>query len=181
MKFFNHKHLSNKTKMTENQLDHLFISHAMPILKSDSMQKTKNNYQHGETSVYIHSISVAYLSLKLANSFKLKYDIESIIRGALLHDFFLYDWHEKNKNHRLHGFRHPLTAYKNACKEYELNGIEKEIILRHMFPLTLLPPLHMESILVCLVDKYCGIAETLYCVSKKISYLDVKINCYINI
>ena len=37
--------------------------------------------------------------------------------------------------------------------------MEAEIILRHMFPLTPVPPRCREAVLVCLVDKVCSVYE----------------------
>ena len=37
--------------------------------------------------------------------------------------------------------------------------MERDIIKKHMFPLTLTPPAYKESLLVCLVDKACSIYE----------------------
>ena len=60
------------------------------------LQEEKLAKQHGSTSVYQHSINVAYLSLWLAGRLPLRTDRRALVRGALLHDYFLYDWH-KNK------------------------------------------------------------------------------------
>lgn len=99
----------------------------------------KNAYQHGMSTVYRHSILVAAVSLSIADKLGLPVNRDNLIRGALLHDYFLYDWHEKDRSHCLHGFRHPSTALKNARADYPLNRIEKNIIARHMFPLTPIP------------------------------------------
>ena len=118
--------------------------------------------QHGAVTVYEHSVRVADFSLAVSRMLGLNVDEKSLIRGALLHDYFLYDWHEKDISHRLHGFRHPKRALRNAREDYALNPVEENIILRHMFPLTLHPPAYKESWLVCLADKYCAAAETLH-------------------
>ena len=68
---------------------------------------TKKFIQHGDVSVYQHCIFVAYMSCRIANKFNLNVDKRSLIRGALLHDYFLYDWHDKNKPAKFHGFTHP--------------------------------------------------------------------------
>ena len=120
----------------------------------------KNAIQHGLTTVYEHSVGVAGASLKLAEFFHLKVNEKALIRGALLHDYFLYDWHIKRKGHHFHGFTHPATALRNAEKEYNLGDIERNIISRHMFPLTVVPPMCREAWLVCLADKYCAVKET---------------------
>ena len=54
----------------------------------------------------------------------------------------------------------PKTALNNALKHYSLNKREIDIIKNHMFPLTLVPPHHRESILVNLSDKICSSLET---------------------
>lgn len=121
----------------------------------------KNAYQHGMSTVYRHSILVAAVSLSIADKLGLPVNRDNLIRGALLHDYFLYDWHEKDRSHCLHGFRHPSTALKNAQADYPLNDIEKNIIARHMFPLTPIPPTCREAWLVCIADKYCALQETI--------------------
>ena len=84
------------------------------ILKSANMQKEKKFLQHGKVSVYTHSVRVAVLSLFLAELLRVKVNEEAMMRGALLHDYFLYDWHEKDDSHRWHGFSHARAALKNA-------------------------------------------------------------------
>ena len=66
------------------------------ILNSKNMEKQKEFIQHGDVSVYEHSLRVAYLSIKIASKFHLRVNIRSLIRGALLHDYFLYDCHVKD-------------------------------------------------------------------------------------
>ena len=88
---------------------------------------------------------------------------KDLIRGALLHDYFLYDWHDKNRANyqKLHGFYHPGIALRNAEKEYRLSPREKDIIKKHMWPLTIVPPRCREAWIVTTADKYCSLLETL--------------------
>ena len=74
------------------------------------MKYTQRYMQHSDISVYKHCISVAYTSVELAERFSLNVNRKELIRGALLHDYFLYDWHEKNAGHRFHGFIHAGRA-----------------------------------------------------------------------
>lgn len=129
------------------------------ILSSKNMQLSKTFVHHGDTSVYEHSVGVAYVSLMLAKKWKLRLDERSLVRGALLHDYFLYDWHIPTSHEGLHGFKHAAVAHRNATRDFQLNRIEKNIIIRHMFPLNLTPPRYRESLLVCLADKLCAIYE----------------------
>ena len=125
----------------------------------------KNFTQHGNTTVFEHCVSVAKFSLLMAQylekMFKIKFDKDSLVRAALLHDYFLYDWHDKTvPGHNIHGFTHPRTAMLNADRDFGLNEIEKDIISKHMFPLTIMPPRYRESVLVTLADKWCALCET---------------------
>ena len=120
----------------------------------------------GKTTVYKHSRNVAYYSLlwakKLEKRFNIKFNYKNLIVGAFLHDLFLYDWHEKDKLHRWHGYRHPLTASKNAREMCDANEETTKIIETHMWPLTITKvPRSKEAFLVCFVDKIMALAETL--------------------
>ena len=121
--------------------------------------ETAGYIQHGETSCMRHMIAVAYYSYRLVKRLGIRCRTDELIRGALLHDYFLYDWHTKRSNGRLHGFTHPGTALENASRDFALTGRERNIIKRHMFPLTPVPPATVEGWVVCLVDKACSVYE----------------------
>lgn len=55
------------------------------------MKYTQKYMQHSDISVYKHCISVAYTSLELADRLAWNVNRRELIRGALLHDYFLYD------------------------------------------------------------------------------------------
>ena len=131
------------------------LLHEVPLDRMDRY------IQHGDTSCLRHCVAVAYLSFLLSRRLRLRCDARSLIRGAMLHDFFLYDWHEKDAGHSLHGFTHPATALRNAQRFLALNPTERDIIRRHMWPLTPVPPHCREAWLVCLADKICSVRETL--------------------
>lgn len=130
------------------------------LSENTQFDETKNFIQHGNTSVYTHVISVAKKSIEIAEKYNLKVDMDSMIRGALLHDYFLYDWHDGKRERWIHGFTHPMKAYKNAKSEINLNRLERDIIIKHMFPLTILPPRYLESWIVTYSDKYVSAVET---------------------
>lgn len=121
----------------------------------------KKHFQHGSTTVFEHSVNVAMISLKISKKLRIRVDKNELIRGALLHDYFLYDWHNKDKSHSWHGFRHSNTALKNAREDFNLSRTEENIISRHMFPLTLRPPMCKEAWIVCIADKYCALRESI--------------------
>lgn len=116
---------------------------------------------HGSTNCYQHCINVAYYNYQWCRFFRL--DARSAARAGMLHDLFLYDWHthaEKTGDY-FHGLTHPKKAYKNARKFFDLNSVEKDIILHHMWPVTLFGvPRTKEGWITTLTDKYCGACET---------------------
>ncbi len=132
----------------------------METLSEDSKLREMDKFtQHGDTSCLKHTVAVAYYSIKLAESLGLKYKKKDLIRGALLHDYFLYDWH-KGERRGIHGFTHASEALENADRDFSLTETERDIIVKHMFPLTIKPPVCRESWIVCFVDKCCSIYET---------------------
>ena len=129
-------------KLSEER-QHLFNVVLSELEQKGNLVHEKKAIQHGSTTVYEHSVGVAGASLKLAEFFHIKVNEKALVKGA-----------------HFHGFTHPGTALKNAEKEYELGDIERNIISRHMFPLTVVPPMCREAWLVCLADKYCAVKET---------------------
>ena len=117
--------------------------------------------QHGDTTVREHCIHVAQTAFFMAVKFDIKVDEEALIRGALLHDYFLYDWHVKTAANMIHGFTHPRMAYREAKKDFNLKRTEADMIIHHMFPLTPMPPNTKEGILLCIADKLCATGETI--------------------
>ena len=141
----------------------LLKKHASDILDSDNFNSTKQHIQHGSMTVHKHCMDVARYSLLLNKRLGLKCNQHDLIRGALLHDYFLYDWHDKeylSQRKRLHGFWHPGIALRNAEKEYKLNDTQREIIKKHMWPLSVVPPTCREAWVVTAADKYCSLMET---------------------
>ena len=137
-----------------------FSRTAMTIAGFSRLAKTDAFIQHGVTSCLLHTLAVAYYSHTVLRKIRfLKIHHSDLIRGALLHDYFLYDWHIPDKSHSLHGFRHPKAALANAEDDFSLSDIERDIIVKHMFPLTLRPPKHFESVAVCIADKICSVYE----------------------
>lgn len=141
----------------------LLKKYAWDIMDSRNFQSTRNFIQHGTMPVHRHCLDVANQSIRISKRLGIPCSEKDLIRGALLHDYFLYDWHQKYKPTRnvgLHGRIHPKIALFNARKDFNVNYLEADIIERHMFPLTFMPPRYRESLIVCLVDKACSVYET---------------------
>lgn len=139
--------------------EELILDRVLWLIQTGDYKKLDDYIQHNKTSCFWHSIAVAYYSARTARILRLKCNYECLVVGALLHDYVFYDWHVKDKSHRLHGLRHPKAAWHNALKIKNLDKVEDDIIRKHMFPLTPYPPVYRESIIVCLVDKACSLYE----------------------
>lgn len=141
------------------------MRNAADILKSPNFKKTKTYIQHGNMTVNSHCMDVARYSLAISERLEklgVRCKKDELVRGALLHDYFLYDWHNAGRKGRLHGFYHPGIALRNAMKEYKLTPREKDIIKKHMWPLTVVPPMCREAWIVTTADKWCSLLETFH-------------------
>lgn len=132
-----------------------FYESISPLLVNPQVQKLDVYMQHYNYSRLRHSMDVAYLSFIITKF--LKWDCHSTARAGLLHDmFFRGDDEPKTLQHLR---THPLEALDNARHVCELNEVEENIILRHMWLFTLVPPKYKEGYIVTLVDKLCAIRE----------------------
>ena len=159
----------------------IFFNEIKEIISNKEVQKMQGYIQHGGTTTYAHSLNVALYSYILSKKFNLKIQEKQLLRGAMLHDFYLYDWHDKTvERKKMHGFNHPKVALENANKHFELTKKEENIIHSHMWPLTLRAiPKSKEAIIICLVDKWCAIIESKEHYMEKIKSKQLKnINSY---
>ena len=134
------------------------------LRENDIVQRMKDYTQHGRITTYKHCERVAVMSYYLNKKFHLGADNEVMLRAAMLHDFYLYDWHaEDNGEHNWHGYIHAKTAMKNAIRYFHIGKREQQIIYTHMWPLNITRvPRSREAWIVCLADKYISTRETLF-------------------
>lgn len=132
--------------------------------------RMKEFIQHGKITTYEHCLRVAVMSYKIHKLFRTKADERKLIRGAFLHDYFLYDWHHKKDKVRsikdffaLHGFTHPEVAAENAKRDFDIDETEEHIIRSHMWPLTFTKiPRCREAVIVCTADKLTSLYESVF-------------------
>jgi len=131
-----------------------------PLLQAEEVQAMRGISQHAEgVSCYEHCVFVSYVSFLLAR--RLGLDCRAAARGGLLHDLYLCDWSKTDVGKFERLVIHPLMALQNAEK-FGLNDLERDIIVKHMWPLTRALPRHRESFVVSLADKLCATAEMLH-------------------
>ena len=149
------------------------------IYETEAFQSMGQYFQHADITRVQHILSVAYMSYIIAKEKGADYVIAT--RGAMMHDLFYYDWHVPGDgSHRLHGYRHPGFALKNAKALVTLSEKEENIIKRHMWPLTVTPPKYKESWIVCLSDKYCAHQETMMNFSSSVKTKITSVNEVVN-
>lgn len=136
---------------------HEFSQIVKPLLVHPEVANLVHFRHHRMITRLEHCLEVAWLSYMLARRFSL--DGAAAARGGLLHDLFLYEW--LTEGPRLHGFRHPRICLENAQKIAVLSEKEEDIIRKHMWPMTFLPPRYIESWIVCFVDTYCTVKDYL--------------------
>lgn len=132
-----------------------------PFASKPQVLRMKDYVQHGSVSTYEHCVRVARTSYSWACRLPFEIDEKSLVEGALLHDFYLYDWHDRSSSKPHHATRHPLYAADNASREFGLSPRSLSIIVSHMWPL---PPTRIprsvEAWVVCIADKWCSLYET---------------------
>ncbi len=131
-------------------------------LDSPYVQKMKEYIQHGNVTTYRHSVNVVKMSYLLNEKLHMNADLEVLLTAALLHDFYLYDWHDRPTGD-LHGYKHPARAAKNAVRFFGVDKRVQDAIISHMWPLTFFSiPVSKEARILCYADKLTSMAETLW-------------------
>lgn len=142
------------------------------ILRHPAFLKLRTLEHHGvHNSVYDHSVAVAELAYQIACRMRLSGDeTVSVVRAALLHDFFGYDWHGAcfhryiqhfsgfQRLSRMHAFVHGPIAAHRARHIFGLNDRECDAIRCHMFPLAALPRTRIAWI-ITIADKVVASRE----------------------
>ncbi len=137
-----------------------FMELAKPIAGDKRMQRMRDYIQHGDKNTYDHCLSVAYTAFLINRRLHIGAREDHLVRAALLHDYFLYDWHDKGDH--LHGYHHPTIASENAANDFELSRKELDMIKSHMWPLTFFHfPNSKGGWMISIADKICSCKEIL--------------------
>lgn len=147
--------------------DEEFLSIIEEIINNKTVQQMKNYRQHYETTCFDHCFMVSYFCYIICK--KVHLDYIAAARAGMLHDLFLYDWRVRQPGRKgFHAFTHGKLACKNASKLFDLTPKEKNMIITHMWPVTLQIPSSLEGFILTFVDKYCAISETFNVIKSRI-------------
>jgi len=126
------------------------------ILNNEKFKSLDKELHHGITR-YQHSIHVAKLTYVMLRHSNNK-NLERAVRAALLHDFYNdSELVEYNKVEKLS--KHPFMALENAKKYFDINEMQEDIIVNHMFPSTKNLPKTKEGKIVSMADKMVAMYE----------------------
>lgn len=126
------------------------------ILQNEDFLKLRLYRQHNWSNRLMHSINVSYMSWYLAKKWHCNKKVAA--RAGLLHDFCLFDFHEKPPTGEHQAFFHPKAAAENSIEYFHVSERERSAILTHMFPLGPIPK-NKEAWIITLADKICATAE----------------------
>lgn len=135
-----------------------FLGLVRNILEDSEFCKLIRYRQHYQTTRFMHSLNVSYLSWYTAKKFGLNERVAA--RAGLLHDFCVYDFKDKLPKGQIQAFYHPKVAAQTSQERFAIYEKERQAILSHMFPLGPLPRSREAWVISCM-DKFCACTEFL--------------------
>ena len=145
-------------QLREKQFDELIKDY----FEHDVIKQMDKYIQHGTTTTLQHCENVAWICYLINRKLNLNADEKELIETAILHDLFLYDWHDGHPSRKTHGFDHADIACNNAVKHFGISEKQREAIRSHMWPLNITRiPKSKVALIICIADKYCALIETI--------------------
>ena len=163
-------------KLVQEQKDKL-ESIYQTFLNDDRILRMKEIPMHRGSNCYIHSFRVAKKAIKNAiRLFKKNIDLEVVLIGAILHDYYLYDWRSNREYRKGHAKNHQKIASENASRDFDVPLEIKKVIESHMWPFNIKSfPNTREAKVVSFADKSVATMEAFtskkYKVRKREIYL----------
>lgn len=143
------------TSEEKKQLEEVYQS----FLNDERILKMKEISMHRGSNCYIHSFKVAKLAIKRALRHK-KGNLYTILVGAILHDYYLYDWRKDRSKMKHHMSHHPYIAAENAERDFGIHESIKKVIHSHMWPVNITDfPKTKEARIISNADKTIYLKE----------------------
>jgi len=157
------------SKEEKQELENLYQTY----LNDPKVKRMQDIRIHRGSNCYIHCFKVAKLAIKRAIKRKKKLDLKAILVGAILHDYYLYDWRTNKKLKKKHAKNHPKIAAANARKDFNISPLVNDIILTHMWPYNFkMFPKTTEARIVMNADNHIATKEALTSIKYKSKRID---------
>ena len=141
----------------QNRLETIYQA----FLNDEKILRMKDISMHRGSNCYLHSFKVAKKAIKKSLNRK-DVNLEVVLLGAILHDYYLYDWRKDKSKLKKHGKNHPDVAINNAVKDFDISEEVKKVIKSHMWPINIKDyPKSKEAKIVSVSDKAVTIGESL--------------------
>ncbi len=128
------------------------------LLGNEYVNGMKQYRHHQDTNTHFHSVYVSYRVMKMCEALEI-INTREIVRAALLHDFYLYQWYTE-KHEEYHIWYHPKEAVKNINKHFgKMSDYQQNMILSHMFPTCVELPKSKGAWILTLCDKRCALED----------------------
>lgn len=145
------------TEERKKQLEEIYLT----LLNDEKIQKMKLVPMHRGSNCYFHSFKVAKKAIKHALRYK-KANLEVVLFGAILHDYYLYDWRVESEKKRHHLSRHPYIAAEYAKRDFGISDRVAKIIKSHMWPVNFKEfPNTLEAHILSISDKLVATLEAI--------------------
>ena len=155
--------MGRSNKISKKETARLISQYGSDVLESEWFEASKNQKHHFRTSVASHTTQVAAGTLRVCRMMKahgIEVDEEMAVKAALCHDLGMVGRDEKYRNNYETLKRHPVDSVEIAKTIYpQMNGRMEEVILRHMWPLSLHCPRSAEGFAVSIADKLVSITD----------------------
>ena len=147
-------------KITEEQKEQLEKVY-QAFLNDEKILRMKEISMHRGSNCYEHSFKVAKKAIRKSLRRK-DVNLEVVLLGSILHDYYLYDWRKDRSKLKKHGKNHPEIAISNATRDFDISNDVKKVIKSHMWPINIKEyPKSKEAKLVSISDKEVTIGESL--------------------
>ncbi len=141
----------------------ILLSYGAEVMQSEEFQAAFYQTHHLRTTVAVHSINVAVISIILClllSKLHVMMDLQSVVQAALCHDLGILGREQKYHNSFECCQQHPIDSVAVAQKilsQYDDKTLK--IIETHMWPARPGRPRSMEGVVVTLADKYAAVME----------------------
>ena len=131
------------------------------FLNDEKILRMKDISMHRGSNCYIHCFKVAKRAVNKSLN-KKDINLEVVLIGAILHDYYLYDWRKDRSKLKKHAKNHPSIAIENAIRDFNISNDVQKVIKSHMWPINIKEyPNTKEARIVSLSDKAVTIRESL--------------------